>query len=208
MGTNEFCPLARTLLITVTLCRPGKPKVDVEVFNWPWIADEQHNVTGDTFLQFFFYTEAQLDQVGNVTAEDFGQSFELRATSKNVDIRIDFLQVATFDDVDIYSPVNEFLGGKLNFPDIQTFPSFPAILILCDENARPVLPRWSKLSWDPTLSAIFSSVPSENQTPKAKSHSKTVGIAVGVSVGVVVVVAAAITVMYLKVPAFKKLFVR
>lgn len=208
VDTNEFCTLARTLFITVTLCRPGKPKVDVEVFNWPWIADEQQNVTGDTFLQFFFSTEARLDQVGNVTAEDFGQSFELRATSKNVDIRIDFLQVATFDGVDIYSPVNEFLGGKLEFLNVQTFPSFPAILILCNEFARPILPRWSKLSWDPTLSAIFSSVPSATETPQAKSNSKTVGIAVGVSVGVVVAIAVTVTVLYVKVPAVKKLFIR
>jgi hypothetical protein len=187
---------------------PNKPKVDVNVYNWPWVTDEQPGAGfGDTYLQFFFLTSAKLNPPGNVTAKDFGQSFELAATTSNVDIRIDFLQVVNFDGVDMYSSVNEILD--LNFEDVSDF-AFPGILTMCDDIRMPVTPRYQNLSWDPTLSAIFIS-PEQSQavqTPQQKKSNRTVAIAVGVTVSVVLVVCATLAVLFTKVPWFKSLLRR
>ena len=181
--------------------------MDLDVNGWPWRTDAEPGLNlGDTFLQLFFNNFAQLDKVGNVLANDYGQDFELSAVSDDVEIHIHLLQVTTTDGVDYYAPANQF--SALNFSDVTALGPIPGIMIICDNNNAPLVPRYHHLYWDPSLSAIFSpapTTPSESSSPSSKHKKPIYPIAVGVSLGLVALAVVAVVALFFLYPPFKRL---
>lgn len=201
------CVLRYCIVYFYTL-RAGKPKIEVDIHNWPWRADEVGgDVWGNTFLQFFFPIYANLSKNGNFSGTDFGQDLIIDAHNDIVKFSFYFLKVTTLDGLDYYSPINDFAGDYLNFlsqPEME----FPAVMIVCDDLSKPVVPRYKHLFWDPTLSAVFAAPVTEEppHTPKGKSN-RAVAIGVGVSVGVVAAFILVFVAAFLMIPSFKALFV-
>lgn len=168
-------------------------KLDVKIYNWPWITDEKPlERYNDTFLQFFFTTYTQLDEKGLVWFRDANDGHNLlySAASSKARIDMDFLKIVTADGVDYFSYTND-LPGLYEFPGVQN-QFLPAILSLCQGNTS-IVPRYKHLSYDPNLSAIFlGDTPITTPANAKKNRLHPAVYAVPVAVACSVVIGAAI----------------
>lgn len=156
---------------------------------------------GDTILQYFFLMQGVLDKPGTIGWLDIGQHFTLTAVSDDATLEFDFIKVTVTDDVSYFAPVNTVYN--YTFPSLVTDSTqIPTVLAVCNNTNGAILPRYSHLFWDPTLSALFTQDPSD---PASSSGvNKTAAIAAGVSVGAVLLIVVAIVVIYITVWAPRK----
>lgn len=167
--------------------RYSKVKLDLNVYNWPWIADEHpEQYPNNTFLTIFLNADTHFDNPGHLGVVNDGKLIKYQAITETVRIRMDLLKVYTTDGVDRYSPQNDVLDSFGNIPIYSAFNlSLPTILCIC-QGEGPVLPRFSKLVYDPSLDALFLS---PTGSPKSRLNPAVYAVPVAV-VGVIIIAGA------------------
>jgi hypothetical protein len=154
-------------------------------------------------LEFFFKSDTVLPDTGQVRIWDEEKYFRYVAAAEKTVISVDFLKVYTADGVDHYSAEN-------NLPTVFNYTTnrftFEAPIVFCQGNYS-IVPRYSNLSYDPNLGALFSSgitSSSPSLTPsKSKSSIHPAAIAVPVALAAIVMAAGAFYAFVIRPKRFK-----
>lgn len=166
-------------------------KLTVELANWPWVVTEPASPSAASYLRFIIKGIGTLDEPGTMIIENAGISSSYISKSKRATVEFNFLNVFTVGEVD---HLNNYEPRKpLVLTGIKEIPEIPELefgVTFC-QNKTPIPERYTLLTYDPTLSALF--VPDASDSPQKKPLSPA---AYAVPIAVVVVAVIVILVVF------------